>query len=78
MAKQRRRLAYPCLDWSERVSHLAGSLGAALLNIYLEKRWILRAREGRALYLTTEGKLGLNKLFKNLYCLEIASEEPCT
>ena len=63
LAQQRRRLAYPCLDWSERVSHLAGSLGAGLLNLFLEKRWILRAQQGRALYLTKEGKINLNSLF---------------
>jgi len=28
---QRRRFAYPCVDWSERRPHLAGALAAALL-----------------------------------------------
>src|SRR5438094_2861909 len=29
----RRRFAYECLDWSERQPHLAGALGAALLEV---------------------------------------------
>lgn len=61
---KRRRFAYPCLDWSERIPHLAGSLGAAMLDKFIEKRWVLRAKEGRVLYLTSEGKFKLNELFK--------------
>lgn len=61
---QRRRFAYPCLDWSERVHHLAGSLGSSILSLLLEKRWVLRAKEGRTLYLTDQGKFKLNELLK--------------
>ncbi len=38
----RRRFAYPCLDWSERRPHLGGSLGAAVLNVLLKRRWVSR------------------------------------
>ena len=34
------RLAYGCLDWSERRDHLAGSLARALLAHFLEQGWL--------------------------------------
>jgi len=61
---KRRRFAYPCLDWSERIHHLAGSLGSSILSLLLEKRWVLRAKQGRILYLTPPGKTKLNELLK--------------
>lgn len=51
-----RRFAYPCLDWSERRDHLAGSLAAALLEQGLERGWLLRANGSRALTLTPSGR----------------------
>lgn len=64
LIQQRRRLAYPCLDWSERVHHLAGALGAAFLKYALEKRWFLRIKDSRALQITTEGKMQIKRLLK--------------
>lgn len=52
----RRRFAYACLDWSERRSHLGGSLGAALLSLALSRKWIARAREPRMLRVTPLGQ----------------------
>lgn len=51
----RRRFAYSCVDWSERKPHLAGSLGAALLEVALKRRWVVRERDSRALDVTTLG-----------------------
>jgi DNA-binding transcriptional ArsR family regulator len=51
----RRRLAFACLDWSERRPHLAGALGAALLSVMLERRWTKRDRDSRALSVTAVG-----------------------
>lgn len=34
------RLAYACLDWSERRDHLAGTLGTALLDHFIARRWL--------------------------------------
>jgi DNA-binding transcriptional ArsR family regulator len=44
-----RGIAYPCVDWSERRDHLAGPLATALLEHFLEKRWLVRAADSRAL-----------------------------
>ena len=43
------RFAYPCMDWSERKDHLAGTLSKALLEHYLAKHWLTADRESRAL-----------------------------
>lgn len=52
----KRQLVRPCLDWSERRDHLAGSVGAALMAMMLEKRWLLRVDGTRALRLTVRGR----------------------
>ncbi|WP_435122431.1 hypothetical protein [Amycolatopsis thermoflava] len=45
-----------CLDWSEQRHHLAGALGAALAERFLEQGWVTRRRPGhRALRLTESG-----------------------
>jgi len=54
-----RPLARACTDWTERRPHLAGSLGAALLEASLERGWVRRRRDGRALDVTPEGAAGL-------------------
>src|SRR3954468_6189620 len=36
----RRPLSRCCIDWTERRPHIAGSLGAALLRAYKDKRWL--------------------------------------
>jgi hypothetical protein len=53
------RYAYPCIDWSERRYHLAGKLATSLLDHFLEKRWLMRVPECRALRLTPQGKRAL-------------------
>jgi len=53
---RRRRFAYPCLDWSERRPHLGGAIGAAVLDLALERRWVLRDPDGRALSISRTGR----------------------
>lgn len=52
---QRRRFAYPCLDWSERRDHLAGQLADELCAHLVGRGW-LRREDGRALALTRSGE----------------------
>ena len=61
--KSRRAFALACLDWSERVDHLAGGLGAALLARLLELGWIARTRGSRAVQLSPAGRRGLARAF---------------
>ena len=51
----RRVLCRPCLDWTERRFHLAGSVGAALCAHCLQQGWVRRMRDSRALAITAEG-----------------------
>ncbi len=55
-SNSRRPLTRQCLDWSERRSHLAGQLGAALLNKMFERKWFRRARFSRELMVTSKGR----------------------
>jgi DNA-binding transcriptional ArsR family regulator len=44
-----------CLDWTERRTHLAGAVGAALCRQVLARHWVERIGTGRALKVTAEG-----------------------
>jgi DNA-binding transcriptional ArsR family regulator len=59
----RRRFAYACVDWSERRPHLGGALAAEFLNLALERRWILRDLDSRALGVTNLGRREMTKRF---------------
>jgi DNA-binding transcriptional ArsR family regulator len=60
--RTRRVYCRPCLDWSERRPHLAGSLGAALLARTLELGWTRRAG-GRVIAVTPRGREGFLRTF---------------
>jgi hypothetical protein len=59
-----KRLAYPCLDWSERRDHLAGKLASALLEHFLSRNWLRRHATERALELTPAGHRSLGSLLQ--------------
>ncbi|MFD3266231.1 ArsR/SmtB family transcription factor [Phenylobacterium ferrooxidans] len=56
LPRGRRPVCKACLDWSERRSHLAGSLGAAMLTRIYELGW---ARRGKGTRLVTFSAPGL-------------------
>ncbi|MBO9875089.1 MULTISPECIES: ArsR/SmtB family transcription factor [Xanthomonas] len=68
LAQGRRAMARRCLDWTERRHHLAGSLGAALLDQFCARHWLRRADGSRALVITDLGwaslqaELGIRRL----------------
>jgi DNA-binding transcriptional ArsR family regulator len=51
LGRGRRRLVRDCLDWTERVPHLAGALPAALLVTVVDRGWVTR-RAGRRVEIT--------------------------
>jgi DNA-binding transcriptional ArsR family regulator len=59
----RRRFASACLDWSERRPHLAGALGAALLDVALRRKWVIQDLDSRALTVTPSGRRALTERF---------------
>jgi len=60
---QRRAFAAPCLDWSERRYHLAGALGAALLRLALDRKWLQRDLDSRIVTITPFGQREFKRVF---------------
>ena len=56
LEEQRRPLSRCCVDWTERQPHVAGSLGAALLQAYKDERWLVPVKDSRKLVVTPRGK----------------------
>lgn len=48
-----------CLDWSERRPHLAGSLGAAIARLSIERGWCQRDAQSRAVHFSPRGEQAL-------------------
>jgi DNA-binding transcriptional ArsR family regulator len=57
-----RPMVRSCLDWTERRTHLAGALGAALCKLAFDRRWVERIGSGRALKVTPEGGRAFREL----------------
>jgi DNA-binding transcriptional ArsR family regulator len=64
LKKQKRSFARPCLDWSERKHHLAGSLGAALLNRMIVDGWVRKEKNSRTMIVTRKGEQAFFDHFK--------------
>lgn len=64
LAAQRRPLCRPCLDWSERRHHLAGSLGAAILDRVFALRWARRELDSRAVVFSAAGERAFRAQFE--------------
>jgi DNA-binding transcriptional ArsR family regulator len=62
-ARQRRAYCRPCLDWSERRSHIAGAVGTQLAQRCFELGWIERIRDSRAVAITPRGATGFRRTF---------------
>jgi hypothetical protein len=63
LSQSRRPLCKSCLDWSHRRSHLAGSLGAALLDRIYAEGWAMRDRKSRAVIFTRSGEARFRSMF---------------
>ncbi|PVB61007.1 winged helix-turn-helix domain-containing protein [Labrenzia sp. 011] len=63
LGTSRRPLCRACLDWSERRNHLAGSLGAALLERFRDNGWLRREAGSRVVTISPRGHVELHKLF---------------
>mgnify|MGYP002780798469 CR=1 FL=1 len=62
LSTQRGPLCRECLDWSERRSHLAGSLGRALLTTILARGWATRDPGSRAVLFSPKGRAAFEQL----------------
>jgi DNA-binding transcriptional ArsR family regulator len=63
LERERRTLCRACLDWSVRRPHLAGALGAALLDRCLELGWARRAKGSRIVNFSAAGEAALRARF---------------
>lgn len=60
---KRTPLCRECLDWSERRSHLAGSLGRAFLSRFEELSWAKRDQKTRVMTFSQSGAKEFEQLF---------------
>ncbi|MGE0596007.1 MAG: ArsR/SmtB family transcription factor [Hyphomonadaceae bacterium] len=58
-----RPICRACLDWSVRRHHLAGALGAGILDVIFERRWAEQRGSSRVLDFTRAGEAGLKRTF---------------
>jgi DNA-binding transcriptional ArsR family regulator len=63
LTRSRRPLCKDCLDWSVRRSHLAGTLGAALLDRFYTLGWARREAGTRLVTFTPHGLSALHEIF---------------
>lgn len=63
LRNNRTPLCRECLDWSERKSHLAGSLGRAFLSRFEELSWASRDQKTRVVTFTQNGAEEFERLF---------------
>jgi len=63
LESRRRPICLSCLDWSVRRPHLAGALGAALLDRFLALRWATRVKGTRTVIFSAVGERALRSRF---------------
>ena len=56
-----RPICRTCLDWSERRTHLAGSLGKVLLDEVMTRNWARREAKSRVVAFSPEGEMRFRK-----------------
>lgn len=61
--RSRQVFCRPCLDWSERRSHIAGAVGTALCRTCFSRGWIRRSESSRAVTVTPSGHMALCNAF---------------
>src|SRR5258706_10639440 len=59
----RRVFARACVDLTQRRPHIGGALGAALLDLYVTRGWILRTRRSRVVNITPKGQEAFRRTF---------------
>jgi hypothetical protein len=55
------KVARQCIDWTERRSHVAGAVGVRMYRRFVALKWIVPAKNTRAVRATLEGKRELWK-----------------
>jgi DNA-binding transcriptional ArsR family regulator len=63
LKKSSRPLCKSCLDWSERRSHLAGSIGKWILNDAIDRKWARQQPDSRAIQFSSRGLAAFHKRY---------------
>ena len=63
LASGRRMLCRPCLDWSERRSHLGGALGEAVFDHLVARGWAVRGARTRVVRFSAAGEENMRAWF---------------
>lgn len=63
--RSRRAFARACIDLTQRQPHIGGALGAALLQVYVERGWVQRLPRSRAVGITPRGVDAFARLFSD-------------
>ena len=58
----RRAFARSCVDLTQRRPHLAGALGASMLDLYVRKGWILRSAGSRVVSISPKGRTAFGQV----------------
>lgn len=66
LGNARAPLCRSCLDWSERRTHLAGSLGRAMLTRMEEMNWLHRDQDSRAILFNPLGERKFDQAFPSI------------
>lgn len=61
LAHRNVQVACACPDWSERRPHMGGTLGAALLQLFMQSGWLTLPHDSRALQLTATGQREIHR-----------------
>jgi DNA-binding transcriptional ArsR family regulator len=64
LAHRNVQVACACPDWSERRPHMGGTLGAALLQLFMQSGWLTLPHDSRALQLTATGQREIHRFAK--------------
>lgn len=64
LAARSRPLCRACFDWSERRPHLAGSLGAALMALFVARGWVRVSRADRTVRFTDSGRAAFDAFLR--------------
>ncbi|HVF16171.1 MAG TPA: hypothetical protein VNA21_04645, partial [Steroidobacteraceae bacterium] len=59
----RRVFARACIDLTQRKPHLGGRLGDALLDMYVDQRWVKRVPRSRMVTVTPHGHASFQRVF---------------
>lgn len=62
LQRRSRLLARRCMDWTERRPHIGGALGVTLLDSFVDRGWLARKPDTRALRVTDRGRRGFQEL----------------